>query len=62
MEINYELLLENVEKMIEIQEFDGLRSPGKIKMNAANLVDLYTLKDRYTKKLKTTMPTNKESK
>ena len=60
MVIDYKTLLENIERMIEIQEFDGMRSPGKVKMNAANLVDLYTLRDRYAEMLKKTTPAKKE--
>lgn len=40
-------LLEHVEGMINTLEFDSMRSPGKTKMNAATLVALYALKDRY---------------
>lgn len=48
MEINYNDLLINVDKMIDTLEYDSMRSPGKAKMNAGTLVDLYSLKDRYT--------------
>ena len=58
MKIDYEVLLENVSRMIDIQEYDGMRSPGKIKMNAANLVDLYVLKERYAKEVSKAKKTN----
>ena len=48
--IEYDQLLENIEEMINVHEFDGMRSPGKIRVSAETLVALYALKDRYTKK------------
>ena len=33
-----------------------MRSPGKAKINASTLVDLYTMKDRYTKMLSESKP------
>lgn len=47
-----EQLLEHVLGMINTLEFDSMRSPGKTKMNAVNLVALYELKDRYEADLK----------
>jgi len=46
-DINYNGLLENVNNMINLLEYDSMRSPGKAKINASNLVSLYSLKDRY---------------
>ena len=46
-EIDYVKLLENVTKMINLLEFDAMRSPGKAKMNSQHLHSLYELKDRY---------------
>ena len=60
--IDHKVLLENIEKMILIMEFDGMRSPGKAKMNAANLVDMYKLKDIYTSIVNKKAPTKKEAK
>ena len=48
-EIDYDKLLENIDEMIRVHEFDGMRSPGKIRVSAETLVALYSLKDRYTK-------------
>jgi hypothetical protein len=45
--VDYVQLRNNIKQMIAIQEYDGMRSPGKVKMNSANLVDMYTLLDRY---------------
>ena len=50
-EINYKELLRNVEEMIELLEFDSMRSAGKCKLNATTISDLYDLKDRYVKVL-----------
>ena len=47
--ICYKTLLNNVEVMINLLEFDGMRSSGKIKLNCGPLESLYTLKDRYSK-------------
>ena len=42
----------NIETMINTLEYDSMRSPGKTKVNAGLLVNLYTLKDIYIKELK----------
>ena len=47
--IDYTALLNNVDTMINLLEFDGMRSPGKAKMNSQHLHSLYELKDRYMK-------------
>ena len=47
--IDYVSLLNNVEQMINLLEFDGMRSPGKAKLNSQHLESLYFLKDRYSK-------------
>ena len=50
-DINYEQLLDNVEVMINTAEYDAMRSPGKTKMNAATIVDLYKWRDELKKKV-----------
>ena len=48
--------------MINLLEYDSMRSPGKTKMNAETLVSLYSLKDRYddgNSKLKVEEPIKK---
>ena len=50
--VDHAQVLKNIEQMINIMEFDAMRSAGKAKMNAANLVDMYKLKEIYTTKLK----------
>lgn len=49
--IDYPTLLKNVESMINLMEYDAMRSPGKAKVNSNTLNDLYALADRYNKLL-----------
>ncbi len=56
-EINYEILIENVKEMIQLLEFDSMRSSGKTKMNSQHLDSLYRLKAIYEAK---TTPNKKE--
>ena len=42
----------NIDNMINTLEYDSMRSPGKCKLNASLLVNLYALKDVYLKELK----------
>ena len=58
-------LIENLKSMIQLMEYDGMRSPGKIKLNSGNLVDMYNLLDRYSQQeaeVKKVAPTKKEEK
>lgn len=50
--IDHKVLLENVDKMINLLEFDAMRSSGKAKLNSQHLESLYALKDRYSKMVK----------
>ena len=45
--IDYVKVIKNIQDMINLLEYDSMRSPGKTKMNAETLVSLYSLKDRY---------------
>lgn len=49
-DIDYKQVLENIENMINTLEYDSMRSPGKAKINAETLVNMYNLKDRYESK------------
>lgn len=51
-EINYNLLMDNIDSMINLLEFDAMRSSGKAKMNSQHLHSLYYLKEKYEPKLK----------
>jgi len=57
--IDYEVLLVNVTKMINLLEFDAMRSSGKAKLNAPHLHSLYYIKKEYESKVKQT-PKKKE--
>lgn len=49
-EIDYNKLLQNVDEMINVLEYDSSRSAGKAKINSQTLINLYTLKEVFTKK------------
>ena len=57
--INYEILLQNVNKMINTLEYDAMRSPGKTKMNSQHLHSMIFLRKEYEQKVKMN-PTKKE--
>lgn len=46
-EIDYVKLLDNVIEMINLLEYDSMRSSGKTKLNSQHLHSLYEIKDRY---------------
>jgi hypothetical protein len=47
-QVNYNDVVSNLKDMINTLEYDSMRSPGKAKINADTLVNMYTLLDRYT--------------
>ena len=49
--INYTVLLKNVEQMINLLEYDAMRSAGKAKVNVHSIHSLYELADRYNEML-----------
>jgi hypothetical protein len=49
--INYNALLKNVEQMINLLEYDAMRSAGKAKVNVHSIHGLYELADRYKEML-----------
>lgn len=49
--IEYPVLLENIKQMVNLLEYDAMRSPGKAKLNSGHLEALLNLQDRYTKEL-----------
>ena len=57
--IDYMKLKDNVDLMINTLEWDSMRSGGKTKNNATELVALYQLQDRWTQVPKIT-PKKKE--
>ena len=50
-EINYVELIEKIDTMINTLEYDGMRSPGKAKLNSQHLHSLYFLKELYESKM-----------
>ena len=59
-EINYEDLVKNADQMINLLEYDSMRSAGKCKLNSQHLHSLYFLKEAWEKKLKKA-PAKKEA-
>ena len=45
--VEYDKLLDNVVKMINLLEYDSMRSSGKMKLNSQHLHSLYYLKEKY---------------
>lgn len=45
--VDYAKIIENMEEMIGVMEYDSMRSPGKAKMNASTLDALYSCVERY---------------
>ena len=60
--IDYKVLVKNISEMIQLLEFDAMRSAGKAKLNSQHLHSLYELKDRYEMKIKSTKSVKTEEK
>ncbi len=58
--IDYDLLLNRVDEMINLLEYDSMRSAGKSKLNSQHLESLYTMKGIYEKKVVKKAPAKKE--
>lgn len=58
--IDYEKLVKNMENMINLLEYDSMRSPGKAKLNSNQLMAMYNLLDRYNAKKETSVPKAKK--
>ena len=46
-QVDYYKLINNMESMINLLEFDAMRSSGKAKLNSQHLHSLYFLVDKY---------------
>ena len=57
--VEYDKLYDNVVMMINLLEYDAMRSSGKMKMNSQHLHSLYFLKEKY-ELMKPKTPTKKE--
>ena len=58
-DIDYDMLKGNIDKMINLLEYDAMRSAGKAKLNSQHLHALYYLKELYAKNHK--KPVKKEA-
>ena len=56
--VDYKALTANIDTMINLLEYDAMRSSGKMKLNSQHLHSLYFLKDLYAKNNKA--PVKKE--
>lgn len=54
--IDYEQLVANLKNMINLLEYDSMRSPGKAKLNCNQLEAMYSLLGRYASKQETSVP------
>lgn len=45
--IDKDMLASNIKQMINLLEYDAMRSPGKAKLNSQHLHSLYFLLDKY---------------
>lgn len=50
-EIDYEQLVANYNEMINVLEYDSMRSAGKAKLNSTTLVQLHELRAHYQAKV-----------
>jgi len=48
--IDYDKILSNIDTMINTLEYDSIRSGGKVKMNAEDLINLIELRKHYIAK------------
>ena len=61
-EIDYKVLIDKLDEMINLLEFDSMRSSGKCKLNSQHLHSLYFLKDRYENLISKKSPNVKKEK
>ena len=57
--VDYDKLLKNINEMINLLEFDAMRSSGKAKLNSQHLHSLYYLAEIYEKKVEPPKPSIK---
>lgn len=61
-QIVYSKVIQNMKEMINLLEFDAMRSPGKAKMNSQHLHSLHFLVDMYEAKVAAEETTVKKTK
>ena len=49
-DVDYDMLKKNIETMINLLEYDSMRSAGKAKLNSQHLHSLYFLLEKYETK------------
>ena len=57
---DYNKVLENIDTMVNLLEYDSERSPGKMKLNSQHLHSLLWLKDHYESKVKKPTPVKRK--
>ena len=57
---NYEKVLNNIDTMVNLLEYDSERSPGKMKLNSQHLHSLLWLRQHYEEKVKKPTPVKKK--
>ena len=60
-DIDYEMLIHNLEQMINVLEYDSMRSPGKAKINSQHLHSMHWLAEKYKANVKKKPAPNKEA-
>ena len=58
--VDHDKILDNIETMVNLLEFDAMRSAGKMKLNSQHLHSLLWLKDHYENKVKKPTPVKKK--
>ena len=58
--VDYDKILDNIDTMINLLEYDAMRSSGKMKLNSQHLHSLHYLKDVYEAKVKKPTPVKKK--
>ena len=61
-QIDYKQISQHVDEMINLLEYDSMRSPGKCKLNAPAIDSLYNLQDRYSAMAQDDTSTRKKAK
>ncbi len=57
---DYNKVLENIDTMVNLLEYDSERSAGKMKLNSQHLHSLLWLKDHYENKVKKPTPAKRK--
>ena len=58
--VDYDQILNNIETMVNLLEYDSQRSSGKMKLNSQHLHSLLWLQDHYEAKVKKPTPAKRK--